>query len=298
MLPAAGESTALARRPVSATAHDSESPPSASSSQSGAGGSDAGRRKDAGAAILQPDYDNVREQRLRMAFSPATASEEAIIVRGSAPGAGATARDGPERGKGRRGSRGAVVNTTAASAAEAAVAAVGPTLLAVVNELPPCGTALRYGLFAPSAADRAALDWRIKNAAGDDAWLVLPGRDQREKYLAKSIVSAKHRVQLIVQTWLARLPKRIIGLTLPSQNRQGQPVLLVRGDPLSKRFAIESLNSGRQIARVKRLRTFHSYGGNLVEVSEWDLKIHAAVDASLVVAITAFLEDLVVQLGK
>jgi hypothetical protein len=233
-----------------------------------------------------------------MAFSPAAASEEAIIVHGSGRAVGAMASDDREGGNAGSGIRGAVVNAPAASTAGTAAAPAKPTLLAVVNELPPFGTALRYGLFTPSAADRVALDWRIKNAAGDDAWLVLPGRDQREKYLAKSVANPLSRVQLIVQTWLARLPKRIIGLTLSSQNRQGHPVLLIRGDPLSKRFAIESLNPGRQIARVKRLRTFHSYRGNLVEVSEWDLKIHTAVDASLVVAITAVLENLVVQLGK
>jgi hypothetical protein len=101
-----------------------------------------------------------------------------------------------------------------------------------------------------------------------------------------------------VQTWLSRLPKRIIGLSLTAESRQGHPVLLIRGDPLSMRFAIESLEPGRQVARLKRMRGFQSYKGNLVEVSEWDIRIHAAVDASLTVAITAVIENLIVHLGS
>jgi hypothetical protein len=165
------------------------------------------------------------------------------------------------------------------------------------------GDAVRYHVYRPAGGGGLAEETElvVKGLAGADLWRVSYGRDAREKYAAKpGRAAAKswrdYKLQVLVQTWLRNLPKRALVLAVPAGARQGQPVLLIHGDALCRRFSIESIATAKQVARVKRITRFQSLAGDrtgaryTAEIVEWEMKIHEGVDAALIVTLTCLLE--------
>lgn len=142
----------------------------------------------------------------------------------------------------------------------------------------------------------------VRNAAGVDLWRTRSGRDVREKYLAKP--GRDYRYQVVVQTWLKSLPKRVLVLALKGGTKVGEPVLLIHGDAMGRRFSIESIETAAQAARVKRMTRFETMTDERspgkkfnMEIHEWEIKIHPKYDAALISAFTCLLEGFVSALG-
>jgi hypothetical protein len=160
------------------------------------------------------------------------------------------------------------------------------------------GGAVRYIVHRRAAASGAPppdLIVRDASPAALEKWAISTGRQWREKYLAK--VGRRYAMQIVVQTWLPRLPKRVDAVYHEPGRRSGVRVLSIHGDALSKRFSVcVSLDAGAgQIARAKRVTRVvpAARDGLAIVATEWELRLEPGVDASLIVALACILEGFV-----
>lgn len=152
--------------------------------------------------------------------------------------------------------------------------------------LPSNGSPSRYKAYAvaddPRRINRTELV--LRNAQNEDVWTVQAGRSVREKYLVSP--SRNVRIQILVQTWLPRLPKRVESHSVNTRNVSARaiPLVTVHGDSRSKKFSFVIAQNNQEIARARRSSRVCTVQGFAAETTQWELHIDNAVDAALIVA--------------